>query len=201
MIATRARYYSPSPEAESLNKDCEAEGCIELGLYRAPKSRRALRDFRWFCLKHVREYNSAWDYYKDMSQEEIEANLRADTLWQRPTWPLGRQGSAPLGHAARMSQVLEDELNLSFGEKIKPPAPPKLPAELYEALGILGLDWPVSLPAVKARYKKLAKRHHPDANNGDKKSEEMFKAINLAYTTLSSKFGDLLLRAASTQAV
>jgi hypothetical protein len=196
MIATRAQYYRPSPEAESLNKVCEAEGCAELGAYRAPKSRSHLREFRWFCLKHVREYNLAWDYYKDMSQEEIEANLRADTLWQRPTWPLGR-----LGHAVRMDQILEDELNMSFGDKTKPPVPPKLPAELHEALGILGLAWPVSLPAVKAKYKKLAKRHHPDANNGDKKSEEMFKTINLAYTIVSSKFADLLLRTATTSAV
>jgi curved DNA-binding protein CbpA len=54
---------------------------------------------------------------------------------------------------------------------------------------------------VKAKYKKLAKRHHPDANNGDKKSEEMFKTINLAYTIVSSKFADLLLRTATTSAV
>lgn len=195
MIATRARYYRPSPEAESLNKVCEAEGCAELGAFRAPKSRAHLREFRWFCLKHVREYNLAWDYYKDMSQEEIEANLRADTLWQRPTWPLGR-----LGREVRMNQILEDELNLTFGEKIKPAAPPRLPPEMHEALGILGLDWPVSLPVVKARYKKLAKRHHPDTNDGDKKSEEMFKTINLAYKTLSSKFADLLLRATSPTA-
>lgn len=194
MIATRTRFYTPAPEAESLNRVCEAEGCAELGGYRAPKSRFHLREFRWFCLKHVREYNLAWDYYKDMSQAEIEANLRADTLWQRPTWPLGR-----LGSAIRMDQVLEDELNVTFGAKPKAPAPPKLPAELHEALGTLGLTWPVTLPAVKSRYKKLAKRHHPDANNGDKQSEEIFKTINLAYATLSSKFADLLR--ASTLAV
>jgi hypothetical protein len=170
-------------------------GCAEAGTYRAPKSPSNLREFRWFCLGHVREYNAAWDYYKGMSPEEVEANLRADTMWQRPTWPLGR-----LGHAVRMDQVLEDELNLTFGTRPKPPSP-KLPAELHEALGILGLAWPVSLPAVKARYKKLAKRHHPDANNGDKKSEEMFKTINLAYTTLSGKFADLLLPTAATPAV
>jgi hypothetical protein len=194
MIATRARFRAQTPEADSLNRVCEAEGCSETGGYRAPKSRSHLREFRWFCLKHVREYNLAWDYYKDMSAEEIEANLRADTLWQRPTWPLGR-----LGATIRMDQILEDELNFTFGAK---PAPaPKLPPEMHDALGILGLAWPVSLPAVKARYKKLAKRHHPDANNGDKKSEEMFKTINLAYKTLSSKFADFLVRAASTPAL
>jgi hypothetical protein len=195
MIATRARLSAQSAETDTVTKVCEAEGCAELGAYRAPRSRSNLRDFRWFCLKHVREYNLSWDYYKDMSPEEIEANLRSDTMWQRPTWPLGR-----LGATLRMDQVLEDELNLTFGAKPKPPAPPKLPPEVHDALGILGLAWPVTLPAVKAKYKKLAKRHHPDANNGDKQSEEIFKSINIAYTTLTSKFADLLHRNAPTPA-
>jgi hypothetical protein len=198
MIATRARFYQPqTPDAEPLTKVCEAEGCAEHGAYRAPKSRNNLRDFRWFCLAHVREYNLSWDYYKDMSQEEIEANLRSDTGWQRPTWPLGR-----LGHGARMDQNLEDELAFTFGPRTaKAPAPPKLPGELHDALETLGLVWPVALPAVKAKYKKLAKRFHPDANNGDKQSEEMFKAINLAYTTINGKFADFLVRNATSPAV
>jgi hypothetical protein len=192
MIATRPQFQAESPASDPLTKICEAEGCAEAGAFRAPKSRSNLREFRWFCLTHVRAYNLSWDYYKDMSPAEIEANLRADAMWQRPTWPLGR-----LGHAARMDQVLEDELNLTFGIKSKAPAPPKLPGELHEALNVLELAWPVTLPAVKAKYKKLAKRHHPDANNGDKKSEEIFKSINLAYTTISGKFADFLLRNAA----
>ena len=196
MIATRAKFQAESPQADSLNRACEAEGCAELGAYRAPKSRSNLREFRWFCLGHVREYNSSWDFYKGMSPGEIEAHLRSDTMWQRPTWPLGR-----LGHAARMEQILEDELKFTFGETPRAPTTPKLPSEVSDALNVLGLTWPVALPAVKARYKKLAKRYHPDANGGDKASEEMFKSINLAYTTLSGKFSDLLLRAAATPAV
>jgi curved DNA-binding protein CbpA len=48
----------------------------------------------------------------------------------------------------------------------------------------LGLQWPVSLDDVKARYKELAKRHHPDANGGDRKAEERLKTINLAYAAI-----------------
>ena len=65
-------------------------GCGAPGEYRAPKSRNQLHDYWWFCLEHVRGYNAAWDYYKGMSPGEIEAQLRADTSWQRPTWPLGQ---------------------------------------------------------------------------------------------------------------
>ena len=66
--------------------------CGALGDYRAPKSRNALNDYWWFCLEHVRAYNASWDFYKGMSPVEIEAATRADTAWQRPTWPLGSLG-------------------------------------------------------------------------------------------------------------
>lgn len=156
-------------------------GCMNEGGYRAPKSRSELREFHWFCLEHVREFNASWDYYRGMSPDEIEAQLRADTSWQRPSWPLGR-----LGQSARMDEALEAELHaFAFGPRPKPK--PNVPPDLQDALGVLGLIWPVTLTAVKAKYKELAKRHHPDANNGDKRSEEMLKTINLAYATLRVK--------------
>jgi curved DNA-binding protein CbpA len=46
------------------------------------------------------------------------------------------------------------------------------------------LQWPLTLDELKARYKTLAKLHHPDANNGDRASEERLKTINLAYAAL-----------------
>jgi hypothetical protein len=140
-----------------------------------------LREFHWFCLDHVREFNASWDYYKDMSPGEIEAELRADASWQRPSWPLGKLGQSP-----RIDQTVEEELHaFTFGSRTAPtpPAPP----ELREALGVFGLIWPVSILDVKMKYKELAKRHHPDANGGDKGSEEMLKSINLAYATLRGK--------------
>ncbi len=42
----------------------------------------------------------------------------------------------------------------------------------------------MSLEAVKSRYKELAKRHHPDANGGDRAAEERLKTINLAYAAV-----------------
>ena len=181
----KPRAYSPDPDAPG--QVCDAPGCDSNGEYRAPKSRSSLREFHWFCLEHVREYNASWDYYKGMSPGEIEAQLRSDTSWQRPSWPLGS-----LGHTARMEQVLEHELSFTFGGKAGEPPKPKVPGELREALEVLGLVWPVSMDTVKTTYKNLAKRHHPDANGGNKASEEILKAINLAYATLRSKLADRL---------
>jgi hypothetical protein len=179
----KPRAFAPDPDAPG--QTCAMPGCDAMGEYRAPKNRSHLREFHWFCLAHVREYNAGWDYYKGMSPDQIEALVRADTSWQRPTWPLGRLGQS------RMDEAVEAELHaFAFGQgaRATPPAP-SAPPDLREALTVLGLIWPVTFAAVKAKYKELAKRHHPDANNGDKQSEEMLKSINLAYATLRGKLG------------
>jgi DnaJ-class molecular chaperone len=38
---------------------------------------------------------------------------------------------------------------------------------------------------IRKAYRKLARKHHPDVNPGDKSAEEKFKAINEAYQVLS----------------
>ncbi len=156
--------------------------CLAPGEYRAPKSRGNLRDYYWFCLDHVRAYNASWDYYKGMTPGEIEAALRQDTAWGRPTWPMGRIGSA-----AWEEEVLRDPLHILADAGIRRPrraAEGAVPNDLREPLAALGLDWPTTLDKVKSRYKELAKRHHPDANRGDKGAEERIKTINLAYAKL-----------------
>jgi DnaJ-domain-containing protein 1 len=162
-------------------------GCDEAGEYRAPKSRTTLNDYYWFCLEHVRAYNAGWDYYKGMSPAEVEAQLRADMVGQRPTWPLGS-----LGHTAWDEDVLKDPLHILAAGRMKTqkrPDPHKAPVELREPLATLGLSWPTTLDAVKTRYKELAKRHHPDANGGSRDAEERLKTINLAYAAVRSKLG------------
>ncbi|OGW25332.1 MAG: molecular chaperone DnaJ [Nitrospinae bacterium RIFCSPLOWO2_12_FULL_47_7] len=52
---------------------------------------------------------------------------------------------------------------------------------------ILGVDKGATLKEIKKQYRDLAKKHHPDANAGSKKSEEIFKRISAAYGTLKDK--------------
>ena len=56
-----------------------------------------------------------------------------------------------------------------------------------EAMAVLDLTPPVTTDQIKRRYKELVKRHHPDANGGDKVAEEKFKKISIAYATLTSE--------------
>lgn len=56
--------------------------------------------------------------------------------------------------------------------------------DLYQ---ILGVNKKASTEEIKKAYKKLARKHHPDLNPGDKKAEEQFKKISAAYSVLSDQ--------------
>jgi DnaJ-class molecular chaperone len=55
-----------------------------------------------------------------------------------------------------------------------------------KALDALGLDAGASVEDVKTRFKALVKRHHPDANGGDRSSEDKLREIIQAYKYLKS---------------
>lgn len=188
----RIRAFAPDPGAPG--QPCDLPGCGAPGEYRAPKSRQTLNEYWWFCLEHVRAYNAGWDFYKGMTPGEIEVQLRADTAWQRPTWPLGRLGGGRIPEAA-----LRDPLQM-FGRGVdktrRRSEGAQAPKEMREPLATLGLDWPVTMDVLKTRYKELAKRHHPDANNGDRAAEERLKIINLAYAAVRGRLAAPPLAAA-----
>lgn len=50
---------------------------------------------------------------------------------------------------------------------------------------VLGVNKDADQETIKKAYRKLAVKHHPDKNIGDKESEEKFKEISVAYDTLS----------------
>lgn len=160
---------------------CDHPACREAGDFRAPRSRKDLNAYYWFCLEHVRLYNATWDYYRGMGMDEIETSRRADIVGNRPSWPLGERGPRhyKLGH-----EDVRDVLRRFFDAEHDQPARKRPPTPEEEALAVLDLAPGVSTLEIKQRYKALAKIHHPDANGGDKAAEDRLKLINQAYTFL-----------------
>lgn len=169
---------------------CDHPGCDEEGLYPAPRSRGDSSSFLWFCLTHVREYNRRWDYFRGMSEDELNAYIREDVVGHRPTWPLGGRGGGRFAHAAARGPA--DPFNL-FGEDDPEAAAEEAAASRVrrgspedEALSVFDLSVPVTLDEIKSRYKSLVKQLHPDANGGDKLAEERLKTVNHAYSVLKA---------------
>ncbi len=189
---------------DGMARTCEHPGCDHVGVYRAPRGPAELRNFRWFCLAHVREFNQGWDYFAGWSRDEIESFQREAITGHRPTWPLGRRpiDSEARYHAAREAfrrfarEWLDEDPDAAAQRDAKSKRnghdeadgvdgkAGRIRAQWLESLQVLGLEPPVSRVLLKQRYKELVKRHHPDANGGSRESEERLKLINGAYTYL-----------------
>lgn len=177
--------------AEPPARLCDHPDCRAGGDFRAPKSRLHLRDYYWFCLDHVRAYNAAWNYYAGMSDNEIESEIRSDTVWQRPSWRLGdRHGPSGAGRLRDPFGVLSGgdakgrrERGGAHGEAAR-----RVLSAREQALCVFDVEPPLTPTRLKARYKTLVKLHHPDAHGGDKAAEEKLKIINQAYATLKASY-------------
>jgi len=171
---------------------CDHPGCEAGGDFRAPRSRLELDHYHWFCLEHVRAYNAAWNYYAGMNETEVEAEIRRDTVWHRPSWKLGaRHGSGfferirdPFGFYSGNTQ----DSGARRGNGHRSDAASRAASAREQALSVFDINPPFTEVRLKARYKVLVKLHHPDAHGGDRAAEEKLKIINQAYTTLKASY-------------
>jgi curved DNA-binding protein CbpA len=176
-------------------RGCQMPGCGDPATHRAPKGRHAEGEYFWFCLDHVREYNKSYNYFSGMNDAAIQAFQKEAIVGHRPTWRMGvnaSQNEAPRpGGRAKFGwqHAAKDPFEL-FGEgfQARGPEPEKRRVHNMEArsLQTLGLDRTATAQEVKARYKVLVKRHHPDANGGDRSLEDRLREIIQAYSYLKS---------------
>ncbi|KQZ14747.1 MULTISPECIES: J domain-containing protein [unclassified Mesorhizobium] len=185
----------PEKDAELKSRApvCQWDGCKEPGTHKAPVGRMKEGEYFRFCFDHVREYNKGFNYFSGVSDNEIARFQKEAMTGHRPTWKMGasastrsapdfaQQRSGRAGYHNRM----RDPFNL-FNEARDRSAPKERKAKPLEAkaLETLGLDVKATGKDIKARYKELVKRHHPDANGGDRGSEDRFRDVLQAYRVL-----------------
>jgi DnaJ-domain-containing protein 1 len=175
---------------------CQWKGCTQTGQHRAPKGRGQDGQYYVFCMDHVRQYNASYNYFDGMSNSEVE-DFRKDALTgHRPTWKLGENawaaGKEALNAARRYARFAQGPAFDPHGaldeepEQSSPKAPTRRPLRTLErkALESMHLPETASAAEIKARFKDLVKRHHPDANGGDRGAEEKLREIIQAYNYL-----------------
>ena len=164
---------------------CQWKGCGNAGVYRAPMGRGKEGKYYLFCLDHVRQFNASYNYFDGWSNAEVEAFQKDAVIGHRPTWKAGLSGGG-VHYKAGFGRAFEDPHAFLAGRARRAGSEPtrKLKPLERKALEALGLVEGAGRSEIKARFKQLVKRHHPDANGGDKRSENKLREIIQAYNYL-----------------
>jgi hypothetical protein len=172
--------------------DCEWQGCTNKATHRAPKGRLRENEYWRFCLDHVRDYNHSYNYFAGMSDDAVYRYQKDAVTGHRPTWRMGTGQRPGVEFGTRGASdpfhVFRDLGGAAWRPKSERAEPQRRAwrnAEL-KALHELGLDEGAGRAEIKARFKVLVKRHHPDANGGDRTSEDKLRQIIQAYNYLKS---------------
>lgn len=168
---------------ETSTRVCEHPGCQETGQYRAPKSPDDLDEFYWFCKDHVREYNLKWNFFNGATEEELNAQIDKDRVWERETKPFGKKSDEAKAWA-RLGiddphQVLGENATRNPGKSIT--GTRKLPPTERRALDILEAKDHWTKAEIRKSYKALIKVLHPDMNGGDRSQEEQLGEVVWAW--------------------
>jgi hypothetical protein len=181
---------------------CEWEGCTEKGEFRAPKGHKTEGQYHNFCKAHIRQYNATFNFFAGMSAAEQDEHLTSNAQTAgRPTSRMGtnpnvgaqaqnRANSGPRVHARGtrfhdplgvFARAARASARAPQKERVKP-----MQALDKRAIEVLGLEPGATSDDIKKAYKALVKIHHPDANGGDRSSEDRLRAVIVAYTHLKT---------------
>ena len=168
---------------------CQWSGCKEKASHRAPKGRENEKDYWRFCLEHVRQYNQSYNFFKGMNDAAVMAYQKDAITGHRPTWKMGT-GKRNVKPDLSAFGTRDDPFGL-FGEGMR--TEQKQHTEKRQirnaerkALDRLGLDIGATPTQVKLRFKELVKQFHPDANGGDRSTEERLIEVIQSYNYLKS---------------
>lgn len=165
----------------------------EPGVHKAPKGRGRENEHWLYCLKHVRDYNQNYNFFQGMKDDAVLAYQKDALTGHRPTWKMGtgKRGKRSPTEDLHVSTDPFGVLHETSGKTGARPDPKKEERRSIrnaerKALDTMGLDIDVTAVQVKAKFKELVKRHHPDVNGGDRSTEDRLVEIIQAYNYLKS---------------
>ncbi|MGV1753943.1 J domain-containing protein [Agrobacterium sp. CG674] len=180
-VGLRSPRKKPVPQSEPNGPKCQWDGCDKGGTLRAPVGRDGEGLYLLFCTEHVREYNKGYNFSPNLSDPVTARYQREAAEGSRQTAGVGapkateiplprteRSGSAKAMNARKSAALRQAQTADLQRRKLK-----VLEAKAFETLG---LPEDATPEEIRARYKQCLKMHHPDANDGDRNSEDKLRA-------------------------
>lgn len=168
---------------------CQWEGCENPGPQRAPVGSAAEGLYLSLCPQHSKIYARGYNYYPSHSDPVIAKyqldaaagkiatrGVRIDREHRETPLPSSIPSGSAKSLRARGKASQPNTAASSSQPKLKP-----LEAKAFETLG---LQQTATAEEIKRRYKKRLKADHPDANSGNRQSEERLQATIEAYRIL-----------------
>ncbi len=173
--------------ARQSHPPCEWDGCEKPGAHKAPKGRGREGQFYHFCTDHCAQYNKSYNYFAGMPDEKVADFVKDAAYGHRPTWNMGV--NRPDSATTPEEVPLNDPFGMFRGYGPRVAAADAKPARKLKVMeqrsfDTLGLPESANAVEIKAKYKELVKLHHPDANGGDRSSEDRLRAVIQAYNHL-----------------
>tara|TARA_A100001011_G_C14241229_1_gene813337 strand:+ start:656 stop:1171 length:516 start_codon:yes stop_codon:yes gene_type:complete len=165
---------------------CDWDKCDKIGSYKAPLEKDNSKKYRLLCLEHIKIFNKKWNYFSDMTNDEVEYFIKSDLTWHKST---KRFGSSENFFNILWNNALEDKLNIFKSSNFKEYKRSKLSKTDKDALDVMDLNYDAKWEQIQKRFKTLVKKYHPDKNQGNKKFEDKLKKITLAYSQLKIMIG------------
>jgi hypothetical protein len=175
----------PAPEGPK----CQWDNCEQIGSHRAPVGRDGEGLYLLFCSGHAREYNKGYNFANEQSDPVVARYQREAASGLRRVWgkPVAQPSEPPLPSTARSGSAKALNAQKSGAARKAAMADTQrrrlkvLEARAFETLD---LSQDATPREITSRYKECLKMHHPDANQGNRNSEDLLRASIEAYKIL-----------------
>ncbi|WP_112969725.1 MULTISPECIES: J domain-containing protein [unclassified Rhizobium] len=176
----------PAERRDPGGPTCQWDGCDKQGMHRAPVGADAEGLYLLFCRGHAKEYSEGYNYVTKLSNPVTARYQREAASGSRPTWGVrvNHASAAPLPSSVRSGTAKAINARKNAARSHAALQSRKLKVLEAKAFETLDLSADATPEEIRSRYKQRLKMHHPDANDGDRASEEALRATIEAYKIL-----------------
>lgn len=188
-VGLRSIRKKPAQHRDTTGPQCQWDGCDRQGTHPAPVGADAEGLYLLFCANHVKEYSKGYNFVTKLSDPVTARYQREAASGSRPTWGTRRQhpSETPLPSSVRSgtAKTINARKNAAQAQAARTALQSrKLKVLEAKAFETLGLSPDATPDEIKSRYKERLKMHHPDANQGDRTSEDNLRATIDAHKIL-----------------